>query len=300
MALRHLQVTGICLEDPGYFGAQRAFRASPAAVFPIAVDSAGVDVTAIRGLGERVQMVYVTPSHQYPLGVSMTAERRMDLLDWAARGGAWIIEDDYDSEFRYASRPLGALQGMDRDRRVIYLGTFTKVLFLGLRLGYLVVPHELIPTFLELRRDVDLFPPPFFQRVLTDFLRDGDFARHLRRMRRLYLARRNALTDAINAYAGDLLTVGNTDAGLHLVAFLPEGIDDLELVLRAEQLGMFPRALSSCYAVHPAPNGLLMGFAGTDQLAMAQAVRTLSTLIRELLSAQMPVTLARPALHEPS
>ena len=138
----------------------------------------------------RARAAYVTPSHQYPLGVTMSASRRLQLLDWARRTGAWVIEDDYDSEYRYESFPIAALQGLDRDGRVIYIGTFSKVLFPSLRVGYLVIPPDLVPRFVAVREAMDIFPASLPQAALTDFINEGEFGRHLRRMRALYADRR--------------------------------------------------------------------------------------------------------------
>jgi GntR family transcriptional regulator/MocR family aminotransferase len=210
----------------------------------------------------------------------MAVSRRLELLGWAERNNAWILEDDYDSEYRYSSRPLGALQGMDTSGRVIYLGTFSKVLFPAIRLGYVVVPHELVTRFVRMRETFDLFSPTLYQLVLTDFLREGHFARHLRRMRAVYLVRRDAMIEAIEHHAGDVLTVGNADAGLHLVAFLPNGVDDKAVARAAARLGMFPTALSTCYAQGASRPGLIIGFGGLDECALAGAVRRLADVIR--------------------
>jgi GntR family transcriptional regulator/MocR family aminotransferase len=275
-----------CMEDPGYRGARSALAGSAATIAPIAVDHDGIDVAAITRLGERARFVYVTPSHQYPLGVSLGVSRRLELLGWAERNESWILEDDYDSEFRYSSRTLGALQGMDTGDRVIYLGTFSKVLFPALRLGYVVVPHELIPGFIRMREALDLFSPLLYQLVLTDFLKEGHFARHLRRMRAIYLARRNALIAAIREHAGDVLTIENTDAGLHLVTFIPEDVDDLEVASRAAECGLFPAPLSACYAAAPSRAGLILGFGGANEQVLSEGVRTLAGLVRDCRPAQ--------------
>jgi GntR family transcriptional regulator/MocR family aminotransferase len=226
----------------------------------------------------------VTPSHQYPLGISMSAARRLAVLAWARRTSGWILEDDYDSEYRYTSRPLGALQGMDPAARVIYIGTFSKVLFPSLRLGYVVVPPALWGRFLRLREALDIFSPMLAQAVLADFLREGHFARHLRRMRKLYRSRRDALVDAIGARLGGLLTVHNADAGLHLSAFLPPGVDDREVLRRAAAKGVTATALSTCYAGRRPRSGLILGFGGSDPRRLRGATETLRQVIRELAS----------------
>ena len=272
----------ICIEEPGYPGARDALTSTGASLVPIAIDEEGIRVNEIETRGKKVRAVYVTPSHQYPLGISMTASRRLELLDWAQRNGSWIIEDDYDSEYRYASRPLGALQGMERTSRVIYIGTFSKVLFPSLRLGYVVVPPELFGGFFQLRETLDIFSPTLYQLVLTDFLQEGHFARHLRRMRAIYLARRDALLESLREHAGDLLDPYNTDAGLHLSAFLPRGVDDRKVVRNAALRGVSATALSTCYAGRRSRNGLVLGFGGANERRISLAARTLGNVIREL------------------
>lgn len=273
----------VCIEEPGYQGAREALRSTGATLVPIAVDDEGIDVSEFASRGKRVRAVYVTPSHQYPLGLSMTASRRLELLDWAERNQSWIIEDDYDSEYRYASRPLGALQGMDTASRVIYIGTFSKVLFPSLRVGYVVVPQALVGRFIKLREALDIFSPTLYQLVLTDFLQEGHFARHIRRMRAIYLSRRNALVESLSAHLGELLKPHNADAGLHLSAFLPEGLDDREVVRRAAQRGISTTALSTCYAGKRSKSGLILGFGGADEGQISRAAKTLSRVIREML-----------------
>jgi GntR family transcriptional regulator / MocR family aminotransferase len=271
------------IEEPGYPGARDALQSTGASLAPIAVDEEGIDIHTMTKLSRNVRAVYVTPSHQYPLGSSMTASRRLELLDWAQRHQSWIIEDDYDSEYRYASRSIGALQGMDTDSRVIYIGTFSKVLFPALRVGYVAVPQTLLSKFVRLREALDIFSPTLYQLVLTDFLQEGHFARHLRRMRSLYLSRRNALVESLQAHLGKVLIPYNTDAGLHLTAFLPSRADDLEIVRRAAQRGISASALSDCYASGRPKSGLILGFGGADETRIDAAVRTLSKLIRDLI-----------------
>ncbi|HEV8431053.1 MAG TPA: PLP-dependent aminotransferase family protein [Pyrinomonadaceae bacterium] len=271
----------VCIEDPGYPEARKALGISGATLIPIPVDDEGIDVTRIASLTRRAHAVYVTPSHQYPLGVSMSAARRLELLDWARRNRSWIIEDDYDSEFRYASRPVGALQGMDAESQVIYMGTFSKVLFPSLRIGYMVVPPALLTTFTEIREALDIFSPTLYQLVLTDFLQEGHFARHLRRMRAVYEARRNALVYSLGETCGEVLKLYNADAGLHLTALLPKSFDDCELVSRAAQRGISATALSSCFATKASRSGLILGFGGADEERIKAAVQVLAELIRD-------------------
>src|SRR5258708_22083882 len=173
-----------------------------ARLIPVGVDGDGIDVAEIIRRGRTARAVYVTPSHQYPMGMTMGATRRMLLLNWASRTGAWIIEDDYDSEYRFGSRPIASLQGLDTDERVIYVGTFSKVMFPALRLGYIVVPTDLVRAYATVRDAADVFSATLYQAVMTDFIREGHFARHIRRMRMLYMDRRKALVNAIQIQMG--------------------------------------------------------------------------------------------------
>jgi GntR family transcriptional regulator/MocR family aminotransferase len=270
---------GICVEEPGYPGARDAFRSAGMKLYPVQMDDEGIRISEVMRLGKKIRAIYVTPSHQYPLGLCMSASRRLELLDWAEETKSWIIEDDYDSEYRYASRPIGALQGMDHSSRVIYIGTFSKVLFPSLRLGYIVVPFALYNKFVQARETLDIFSPILSQLVLADFLREGYFARHIRRMRAIYLLRRNALLQSIDLYMADVLKPFNTDAGLHLSAFLPQRINDREIVRKAAKAGISVTALSTCYAASRSRNGLILGFGGAAENKIKEASKTLSKLI---------------------
>ena len=213
----------VWIEEPGYPGARQALIMAGAKLVPVPVDHEGLNVAEGIRRARSAHAVYITPSHQYPLGVTMTATRRMLLLNWAARSGAWIIEDDYDSEYRLGGRPIPSLQGLDTGERVIYVGTFSKVMFPALRLGYVVVPEDLVDAFSAAREATDQFSSTLYQAVMTDFIREGHFARHIRRMRMLYLERRTALVEAIQNQMGDKLEVIGAEAGMHLVALLPPG-----------------------------------------------------------------------------
>jgi GntR family transcriptional regulator/MocR family aminotransferase len=270
------------LEEPGYHGARDALLLAGARIVPVPVDDDGLDVDAGVRRAEGARAVYVTPSHQYPLGSAMSAARRVQLLDWARRAGAWIVEDDYDSEYRYDGHPLASLHGLDRDARVVYVGTFSKILFPGLRVGYLVVPPDLVPHFRRLRGATDIFPAPATQAVLAAFIAEGHFARHLRRMRTLYAERRRALVAAIEREVGDagVRVVGGA-AGMHLVALLPEGTDDHALALRAVRAGLSVAPLSDCYAEpRRAMPGVVLGFGSTRPREMTAAVKRLRDVMR--------------------
>jgi GntR family transcriptional regulator/MocR family aminotransferase len=252
----------VLLEEPGYSGAHNAFATSGARLIPVPVDHEGIDVPSVIRRQTKAQAVYITPSHQYPTGVTMSATRRMLLLNWAARSGAWIIEDDYDSEYRFESRPIASLQGMDSDARVIYIGTFSKVMFPALRLGYLVIPKDLVAAFSAVREAADICSSTLYQAVLTDFIREGHFARHIRRMRLLYAERRAALMKAIDVHMSDLLQVVGTDAGMHLLTLLPDGYDDVAVSKEAAAMGISAMPLSPCYLGAPMKSGLILGYGG--------------------------------------
>ena len=270
----------VAIEEPGYYGSRAALQTHGAELVPVPVDDQGIDVAALDRLSRRVKAVYVTPSHQYPLGTSMSAARRLALLDWAERRSAWIIEDDYDSEYRYVSRPLGAVQGLTQGARVIYIGSFSKVLFPAIRIGYLVVPSPLWSAFVQAREAFDLFSPTLYQLALGEFIEDGHFGRHLRRMRTLYKSRRDALLDGLEKFCADALTVHRAEAGLYLAAFLEEGHRDADVVERMKHASLWARALSSCYVSRPARQGLLLGFGGWDERRLLAATRTLGEVLR--------------------
>ena len=269
----------VAIEEPGYFGARRALRSGGAELVPVPVDEEGLDVAALRKRGRSIRAVYVTPSHQYPLGVTMSAARRFALLEWAAQQKAWILEDDYDSEFRYVSRPVATLQGMDARERVIYIGTFSKALCPGVRLGYIVVPPELWDRFYQARLAFDFFTPTLYQRVLADFLHGGHFARHLRGMRKAYIDRRDALLRGLGRHCGDRLEVHNADAGLHVTVLLREGIKDLSVIAALSRRGLAAHSLSSSYLGQTRRQGLLLGFGCSTPQRLFDSTRILGELL---------------------
>lgn len=207
----------ILMEDPCYPGARHAFALHGAELTGIEVDDNGLQTALLPPLSGQVRAIYVTPSHQYPAGAAMSLPRRLALLNWARDNHSWIIEDDYDSEFRYDGRPLASLQGLDENERVIYLGTFSKALLPSFRVGYAVVPHDLVPAFAAIRPFLDRFPPPFQQSVLADFLAEGYFSSHLRRLRESYRKSRDLLVALLQEQVADHLTVAVPHQGIHLV-----------------------------------------------------------------------------------
>jgi GntR family transcriptional regulator/MocR family aminotransferase len=269
----------VWVEEPGYAGARAALSMAGARLVPVPVDGQGLDVAAGIARAPRARAVYVTPSHQYPLGMTMSASRRLQLLEWARESGAWILEDDYDSEYRYESLPVAALQGLDRDARVIYIGTFSKVLFPALRLGYLALPADLVARFAAVRETADNFPATLYQAVLADFIAEGHFARHLRKMRQLYRERRDALVEAIAAELGGELRVRDGQAGMHLAATLRPGVDDRRLAAEAARRGLWIMPLSSCYLGAAAEPGLVLGYGGTGASELREGVRRLREVL---------------------
>jgi GntR family transcriptional regulator / MocR family aminotransferase len=267
----------VWVEEPGYGGARDALAMAGARLVPVPVDQEGMVVAAGLKRCRRARAALVTPSHQYPLGATMSASRRLQLLDWAQAAGSWIIEDDYDSEYRYESQPIAALQGLDRDGRVVYIGTFSKVLFPGLRVGYLVIPADLVERFSAVREAMDICPPALNQAVLADFIGEGHFARHLRRTSQLYRERRGALVESLRRSLPRWRVVG-AEAGIHLVA-LCDRPGDRSISQRAARDGLWAMPLSACYLGPPSHHGLVLGYGGTSAAEMPKAVERLRRVI---------------------
>jgi GntR family transcriptional regulator/MocR family aminotransferase len=269
----------VWIEDPGYPGARGAFLGSGANVVSVPVDEEGLMVeTGIRR-APKARLVYITPSHQFPLGVTMSISRRLALLDWAKRANAYILEDDYDSEFRFAGHPLASLQGLDSAERVIYIGTFSKVLFPSLRIGYMVLPMQLIDAFLKVRRLIDIHSPMLEQAVLADFIAEGHYIRHLRRMRILYAERRSALLEATKNLP---LQMFAPEAGIHCVAWLPDGINDRELTNQAKEYALELTPISAFRIEHPVRSGLLLGYGGYSVPEIKKAAKRLGNLLHSI------------------
>jgi GntR family transcriptional regulator/MocR family aminotransferase len=269
----------VWMEEPGYPGARDALVLAGARPVAVPVDAEGLVVDVGIARRKHARAAYVTPSHQYPLGMIMSAPRRLELLDWARRAGAWIFEDDYDSEYRYDTQPIAPLHDLDGDRRVLYVGTFSKVLYPALRVGYLVVPEDLVARFRAIREATDIFPPTLFQAVLHDFVREGHFARHVRRMRAVYARRRAVLVDAITRELGDAVRIVGDHAGMHLVVLLSPRSRDRDIALRAARAGISVVPLSSCYVGARAAQGLILGYGPPRANEIAEAVRGLATLL---------------------
>jgi GntR family transcriptional regulator / MocR family aminotransferase len=250
----------VWVEDPGYLLTRQALELAGANLVPVPVDREGLRVHAGIIAAPRARLAVVTPTHQSPLGVSLSLPRRLALLTWAAESNAYVLEDDYDSEFRYSGRPLPALKGLDRAERVLFAGSFSKVLFPGLRLGYLVVPDTLSDAFLRASRLLTFGQPALEQRAVAAFMGDGHFARHLRRMRGLYAARRAALAAALEGTFGDRVAIELQAGGMHLLARFRDAADDTVLARRATAAGLTPTALSGLAMAHGCGQGLLLSF----------------------------------------
>lgn len=264
------------MEDPGYFMARLAFKEAGAKLVAVPVDTEGLNVDAAIAQSPDAGFAFVTPSHQMPLGVSLSHSRRLALLSWAANAEAWVIEDDYDSEFRYGSRPLPALKSLDQDDRVFYVGTFSKVLFPGLRLGYIVVPRSTASRVERICQLLYRDRPIFDQAVVSDFITEGHFARHIKRMRQLYAARRAALANALEEAFEGRITVELQAGGMQLLARFPGGESDTRMVERANAAELWPSALSPWSLEHPCGHGLLLNFTNIPEekaTEMAQRLR---------------------------
>lgn len=262
----------VLLENPCYLEARNCFAAAGAKLIPVAVDDEGLDLARIPPTSEKAKLVYVTPSHQYPLGVTMSLPRRLALLDWAQAANAWIVEDDYDSEYRYAGRPLAALQGLDKTGRVIYIGTFSKTIFPSLRIGCAVVPPELINVFTMARALNDVQSSSIEQAILAEFIAEGHFARHIRRMRQLYEQRQQILVSECEENLAGLLEVKKAAAGMHLVGWLPEGIDDRKFAEKAWEDNLRLTPLSKYFAGETPRGGFILGYTAFDEKQIKESV----------------------------
>lgn len=272
-------------EDPGYLMARRCFEATGACCLATAVDAHGLDTSGLPQ-DHHVRLAYVTPSHQFPLGGVLTITRRQELLQWARRQNAWIVEDDYDGEFRYGQRSIEALQSIDRDGRVIYVGTFSKTLSPQLRLGYLVLPPEVVPVFRQAKRLTDRHSPLLEQRVLASLIESGTYERHVRRMRRENERRRAALLDAVSRYLPKAAQVGGTAAGLHVVLWLPFLLpgDELNVVAAARQAGVGIYPVSTLFVepespAKPRPAGFILGYASLTVEQIHKGLQILGRLL---------------------
>jgi GntR family transcriptional regulator/MocR family aminotransferase len=271
----------VAIEEPQYLGAREAFRAAGARLRPVPVDADGLVVSRLPAPARPPRLVYVTPSHQFPTGATMSLARRLALLQWAGRARAWIVEDDYDSEYRYSGRPIEALQALDRTDCVVYVGTLSKTLFPALRLGYVVAPEPLVPTLRAIKALTDRHTATLGQEVLADFIREGHFERHLRRTRVRNAARRAALLDAVATRLGPAARVEGANAGLHALLWLdgvsPRRLDDVVRRAQGAGVGLYP--VRRFYLRPPRRAGLLLGYAGLTEDDIRRGIDVLADLL---------------------
>jgi len=276
----------VWLENPGYPGLRGPLVAAGAKLVPVEVDAEGLSLHAAQGAAPRPRLVCIAPSHQYPLGMTMSVARRLALLEYARQVNAWIFEDDYDSEWRYAGRPLAAMQGLDQDGRVLYAGTFSKILFPSIRLGYIVLPEQLVEPFLAARQALDDQPAVLAQPALAAFIAGGHLAAHLRRQRRRYQARQELLLAAARRHLGGLIEVGADPGGMHLVGYLHPDLagrmDDREASRRAAAAGIAAPPLSSHWIGHARGQGLLLGYTALPERQIDAVVGRLAKALSAL------------------
>lgn len=271
----------VWMEDPGYWGIANVLRMSQDIQLvgrPLDSEGLTLDMEA-----QVPRLICVTPSHQYPLGTVMSLARRKSLLAYARAHRTWIVEDDYDSEFRFSSRPIPAMQGLEADAPVIYIGTFSKTLFPGLRVGYMVLPRALVAPMQRIHAELYRQGHVVTQLALAELIRDGQYAKHIRRMRVLYGRRREWLQSLIQRYLGpDFLCEPDSQAGLHLVLRLPSDVDDVELVQRLQAQGVLARPLSKYYRTCSVERGLLLGYAATEEATMQSAFFVLLRVLKAM------------------
>jgi len=273
---------GAVVEEPHYPGATIPFEAVGARLLRVPVDVGGLDAARLPPAVERPRLAYVTPCHQFPSGVIMPLERRLALLRWASRVGAWVVEDDYVSEFRYEGHPLEALQSLDREERALYLGSFSKTLFPALRVGYLVLPRPLVPAFLAAKWAADRFSAPLYQEALAELITSGRYERYLRRAGGRNAGRRRALIEALRHHFGDRVEIAGENTGVHLVVWL-NGLRPAELpsaIARAAKAGVGIYSVAPSYAEPPRRAGLLFGYASLSEAEIRAGIRRLAEVFQ--------------------
>lgn len=268
--------SNVWIEDPGYFGIKASMSSAGASINPCPLDEDGLDVNYSAKHNPKPDLIYTTPSHQFPLGLTMPVSRRIQLLNYAKKNNCWIIEDDYDSEFRYIGNPLPSLQGMDQSNSVLYLGTFSKVLVPGLRLGYLVLPDsEMLKAFMAMKYIIDRQSPILEQIILAKYLEDGHFTKHIRKMRMLYKFRQEILIDEINISLKGLVVVEPSPTGMHIIAWLPKKISDTKVAAEALKNNVIVNPLSD-YSIkfHQKP-GLILGYTAFNESEIKEGLKKL-------------------------
>jgi GntR family transcriptional regulator/MocR family aminotransferase len=268
----------VWLDEPGYDGALGVFTSVGATVRPVLSDEEGMDISYGIQNWPNAKLVFTAPSHQFPLGGTLSLSRRLALLDWVAENGKWILEDDYNSEFRYTARPIQALQGLDKHQRVIYAGTFSKMMFPEFRLGFLVVPTSLIEVFKLVKYYADTRSPHLEQAALALFISEGHYARHVRRIRKACYERKNILTKAIETYLPEKFRIHPSDSGIHIVCWLLGDLKEGQVIKRCREIGLEVQPLSR-YSQKPlSKQGILIGYAAHTPIELVENIKKLSKL----------------------
>jgi len=267
----------VMIEDPCYPSARAAFSGNGLVLSGLAVDGEGADI-ALAAPGARA--IYVTPSHQFPLGVTMSMRRRLALIDWARETGGWIIEDDYDSEFHYAGKPTACVQGLDRHHRTLYVGTFGKTLYPGLRMGYMALPPELVGAFTRARSILDGHTPQTRQLTLARFMGDGHYGTHIRAMRKLYATRQAVMLDALDACLGEVVTPLRPPGGMQIPCFLKAGWSEAQTIRQAAGVGVHLPGLSRLYLGEDKQPGWLLGYACLTEHEIETAILALARALK--------------------
>ena len=278
----------ILLENPGYFGAKKAFEAAEAKIVPIDVDAQGIRTDLLHADRSGATCVYVTPSHQYPTGATMSLERRLDLIHWAAENDRWIIEDDYDSEFHYDGMPTACVQGLDKYARTIYIGTFSKTLYPGLRMGYITLPQELVKAFTHARSIMDGHTPQILQLTLARFMEDGHYNSHVKAMRKLYSSRREVILESIGKHLAGIVTAPRPPGGLQVPCLLESGWSEQDTLRRAAAAGVVLPGLSRLYSGEHKQPGWLLGYASLTAHEIESSILHLANTLRS-----MPISAGR-------
>jgi GntR family transcriptional regulator/MocR family aminotransferase len=278
----------VLMEDPGYPGAVHAFRAAGARIIPIAVDAEGLSIDLARHEQQKGKLVYTTPANQFPLGITMSLARRLELLNWAITDGAWIVEDEFDAEYRYFGRPVPALQSLDESGSVVYIGTFTKMLFNSLRLGFAVLPDRLVEAFAAARSLSDRHPPTLTQAILAEFILEGHFSHHVRRMRQIYAERASVLVEAAQRRLNGVIEVVEPSSGMRTIGWVRTGEHDADLAERGRSQGLELAALSQFALRHLPPPGLVLGFAGCAPAELRRGVDVLAAIVQTPVHGSAP------------
>ena len=273
----------VWLEDPGYFGVRASIISVGASIYACSLDEQGLDLSYSLKHNPKPDLIYTTPSHQFPLGQTMSVARRIQLLNFAKKNKCWIIEDDYDSEFRYVGNPLPSLQGMDQNKSVLYLGTFSKVLVPGLRLGYLVLPDaSMVEAFTSMKYIMDRQSPILEQITLAKYIEEGHFTKHIRKMRMLYKSRQEFLIEEINKKLSGLVDVKSSPSGMHVIAWLKKKISDKKVAAEALKIDLIVNPLSD-YSIkfHRNP-GLILGYTAFDEQEIKKGMNKLQQVLEKI------------------